>query len=141
MITKMTRSLVAGALGLALVGAAAPQAVAAPPAEITVAQEAKLVKNGAAAQIEGTYSCSGGAVDILVDVDQKGHAAGKGKGAGQACTAAERAAGKKKWKVTVPVQSRGGLFVAASAFVSVRLCGAGSLDVFASLNLWVSLRL
>ncbi|SDM87479.1 hypothetical protein [Allokutzneria albata] len=144
MITKMTRTLVAGALGLALAGAAAPAAVAAPPASIEVTKEAKLVKGGAAAMIEGTYDCKGDtAVDVLVDVDQKsdkGSAQGKGKGQGLQCSAAERAAGKKKWKVTVPVQSRGGLFVAASAYVSVRLCGTGTLNVFASLNLWVNLR-
>ncbi|MCP3804522.1 hypothetical protein NLX83_35160 [Allokutzneria sp. A3M-2-11 16] len=141
MITKMTRTLVAGALGLALAGATAPVAVAAPPAPIEVTKEAKLVKNGAAAMIEGTYDCKGGPVDLLVDVAQKGNAQGKGKGEKLECTKAERAAGKpKKWKVTVPVQSRGGLFIAASAYVSVRMCGTGTLNVFASLNLWVNLR-
>ena len=142
MFTKMTRTLVAGALGLALAGAAAPAAVAEPPAPIEVTN-AKLVKGGKAAMIEGTYDCKGkDPVDILVDVDQKGNAQGKGKSANLECSAAERAAGKpKKWKVTVPVQSRsGGLFIAASAYVSVRMCWAGTLNVFASLNLSVNLR-
>ncbi|GAA4025123.1 hypothetical protein GCM10022247_57070 [Allokutzneria multivorans] len=142
MIKKMSRTLLAGALGLALAGAAAPVAAANPPASIEVNKEAKLVKNGAAAMIEGTYDCAGGPVDLLVDVDQKGNAQGKGKSGKLECSKAERAAGKaKKWKVTVPVQSRGGLFLAASAYVSVRLCGTGTLNVFASLNLWVNLRL
>ena len=138
-ITTLALALLFGMVLVATPATAATASTArtADTPQLTVDQQGKLVHHGALVRVSGTYTCTGEAVDLKVQLDQTSHAKGDTRVHGLTCGAGER--GVRHWHATVPATQDRGLFLSGNVFIGLWLCPWDSPTVLIDLHAVIAL--